>query len=384
MCGGPAAERQGEGRRWRGSKVRQRGCRNRSVGPRASDPGFSRGDKRGIYHTPCSSTLGERQLQRRRRSQIDRRRNADSGGRRPSGACFYRIAVDPTDPDIAYAATNVGLYRTKNGGGTEPVDRWSSGVSSTVLACTDIVIDPTDRDVAYAPLGERRLQDDERTAGSPPGRNWPAASASISTHRPSDSTAPANVYALVANRVTHSGLLRLGEQRWHVVTVAAASGVVDVYGVHAQRRGGHLDTEYRLPLGVELAWRSGQMALGRDERRLDHSSGQPRVREPPDDHLTSTPATTAGSTSRRMAARWSDHINESRDHTVRVHQAAPTSDAYVISGTQDSRNGVFRNHPAFYHSDDGDGGWARRRGEPEERIVYVLRRPPQRPQGGKF
>src|SRR5262249_14837420 len=34
-----------------------------------------------------------------------------------TGACFYKMAVDPTNENIAFGATNLGLYRTTNGGG---------------------------------------------------------------------------------------------------------------------------------------------------------------------------------------------------------------------------------------------------------------------------
>ena len=54
---------------------------------------------------------------------------------------------------------------------------------------------------------------------------------------------------------------------------------------------------------------------------------------------------------------WDDPINEGLSITQYefVGQHA-TSDAMVLGGTQDNGTEMFRNHPAAYHSADGDGG----------------------------
>jgi len=67
---------------------------------------------------------------------------------------FFRISVDPEDPDTVLAATNEGLLRSTDGGATwtAPIPaRWSGG-DSRELAVTDVVRSPTDPDLVYAAL----------------------------------------------------------------------------------------------------------------------------------------------------------------------------------------------------------------------------------------
>ena len=55
---------------------------------------------------------------------------------------------------------------------------------------------------------------------------------------------------------------------------------------------------------------------------------------------------------------WSDAINQGLCITqFQVVDHHPTSDAFVIGGTQDNGTEQYRNSPVFYHSDDGDGGF---------------------------
>src|SRR5262245_20958588 len=67
-----------------------------------------------------------------------------------AGKAFYRIAVHPTNPDIAFAATTAGLFRTTNGGTWTQLTSGLRAISATVRACTDVVIDPPTPDRVYA------------------------------------------------------------------------------------------------------------------------------------------------------------------------------------------------------------------------------------------
>src|SRR5438874_1276924 len=62
-----------------------------------------------------------------------------------AGRSFYRIAVDPTNHNRAFAATSLGLCRTTDGA------TWTSitggglpAISPTIIACTDVIIDRSD------------------------------------------------------------------------------------------------------------------------------------------------------------------------------------------------------------------------------------------------
>jgi photosystem II stability/assembly factor-like uncharacterized protein len=313
-----------------------------------------------------------------------------------TGACFFRIAVDPTEPDIAYAATNLGLYRTKNGGNT-----WTllggglPAIGGSVLACTDVVIDPTDHTTAYAAFwGNGVYKTTNATAGSP---TWTKLLGGFPTSDLSrialavSPTAPANVYALVANG--SDGLRGFftstnGGTNW--AAVAPAVGVVDVFGA------------YTLNVGVDISTPDIVYLSGVELYKAVRSAGTWTVTNVggsihPDNHAFASHPTAhstiyAGNDggiykSTNGGTSWSDLINEGLAITqfefIGQH---PTSDAYVIGGTQDNGTEIFRNHPVFYHSDDGDGGMAGVDATDPRNVIHTYYNPsPQRStQGGKF
>ena len=285
-----------------------------------------------------------------------------------TGACFFRIAVDPSNPDIAYAATNIGLYRTKNGGGTwKELTGGLPAISPTMLGCTDIVVDPTNHNIAYAAFWSSGVyKTTNATAGNP---SWTKLAGGFPTSDLSrislaiSPTAPANVYALVASA---ADVLRGfyvsadGGGSWSAVGAAAA--VVEVYGAYTLNVAVDISTPNIVYLsGVELykAVRTGASwtvtNIGADIHPDNHAFASH-----PTDHLTVYAGNDGGIyKSTDGGANWDDLINEGLSITqfefIGQH---PTSDAYVIGGTQDNGTQIFRNHPAFYHSDDGDGGMA--------------------------
>ena len=97
---------------------------------------------------------------------------------------------------------------------------------------------------------------------------------------------------------------------------------------------------------------------------------------------------TAGFTGRSTAApTWDDSINEGLSITqFEFLDQHPTSDAFVIGGTQDNGTEIFRNSPAFYHSADGDGGSAGvDASEPRNVIHTFFNATPERStEGGRF
>lgn len=67
-----------------------------------------------------------------------------------TGGAFFRIAVHSTDPDTAWAATSAGLFRTTNGGANWTVMGGPPAIAGTVIAASDVALDPTNPDVVYA------------------------------------------------------------------------------------------------------------------------------------------------------------------------------------------------------------------------------------------
>ena len=180
------------------------------------------------------------------------------------GACFYRIAVDPTNANIAYAATNLGLYRTENGGTSwQQITSGLPAISSTVLSCSDVVVDPTNRNVVYAAFWADGVYKTTNAAAVSP--TWTKLAGGFPTTdltRISLALAPtatSNVYALVASRLGRAA--RASTDR----RTAAAPGPRSTRGrrgrrrlrrVHVERRGRHLHAEHRLPLRASSLYKA--------------------------------------------------------------------------------------------------------------------------------
>jgi hypothetical protein len=117
---------------------------------------------------------------------------------------FLQDAVHPTNENIAFGATNLGLYRTTNGGGAWT--KLTSGVpaiSATTIACCDSVIHPTGPNIAYCAFwADGIYKSTNATAATPtwtklagglPASNLERIAVAVSP------TAPNNVYALTAS-----------------------------------------------------------------------------------------------------------------------------------------------------------------------------------------
>ena len=129
------------------------------------------------------------------------------------GACFYKIAVDPANASIVFGATNQGLFRTTNGGTTWT--KLASGlpaISSTIVACCDVVIHPTNPNIAYCAFWAKGIYKTTNASAATP--TWTLLAGGLPTSFPStpplppyslqrislaiSPTAPNNVYAMIA------------------------------------------------------------------------------------------------------------------------------------------------------------------------------------------
>jgi len=157
-----------------------------------------------------------------------------------TGACFYRIAVHPTDPNTAFAASNKGLFRTTDGGGT-----WvqlTQGLPSItllgpVIATTDVVFDPSTPATVYVAFwGSGIYKTTNAAAANPSWTKLAGGLPTASLGRISigiSATAPLRVYALIAN--SGDSLIGLyaspdGGSTWS--SIAAATAVVSLYGAY--------------------------------------------------------------------------------------------------------------------------------------------------------
>jgi hypothetical protein len=72
----------------------------------------------------------------------------------PEGGSFWQLVVDPQNPDIIYATTGAGLFKSQNGGAN-----WdNSGLNG--FAVYALMIDPQQPNILYAAATNSRLEED--------------------------------------------------------------------------------------------------------------------------------------------------------------------------------------------------------------------------------
>jgi photosystem II stability/assembly factor-like uncharacterized protein len=316
-----------------------------------------------------------------------------------TGNCFYRVKVHPTDPNTVFAATNVGLYRTTNGGaGAGAWVKMTNGlppISASILAATDVMFDPVTPSTAYVAFwGKGIYKTTNATAANPSWTLLAGGLPTASLGRIAIAISPTShltVYALIAN--ASDGFMGFhvstnGGTTW--TTVAAAAGVVSVYGAYTLNVAVDISTPDVVYLsGVSLykASKTGTtwsvMQIGAGIHADNHAfAGHPT------NHLIIYAGTDGGIyRSPDAGVTWDDSINEGICITqFEFIDQHPTSDAFVIGGTQDNGTEQFRNSPAFYHSADGDGGSAGVDQTTPHNVIhtYYGASPERSTQGGNF
>jgi hypothetical protein len=312
-----------------------------------------------------------------------------------TGACFYRVAVHPSDPNTAFAASNLGLYRTTNGGTTWTALPGLPAITATVVACCDVVVHPTNPNVAYCAFWAKGVyKTSNATAATPtwtklagglPATNLSRIALALSP------TAPNNVYALIADgNDALRGFYASGNDGVAWTNVGAAAGVVEVYGAFTLNVAVDVSTPdivFLSGVGIYKAVRSmgtwAVTSVGQSIHPDNHSFASH-----PTNHLVVHAGNDGGIyKSTDGGATWDDRINEGLSITQFefVGQHA-TSDAMIIGGTQDNGTEMFRNHPAAYHSADGDGGAAGIDAFDPRNVIHTYYGPTPRrsTQGGRF
>ena len=163
------------------------------------------------------------------------------------GACFYRIAVDPTNANIAYAASNLGLYRTRNGGTSwQQITSGLPAISSTVLSCCDVVVDPTNRNVVYVAFWADGVYKTTNAATVTPtwtkiAGGFPTTDLTTDLARRRSDRDLERLRAGCVRLGRAQGLLPIGRQRRHLDEGdRGRRGRRRLRRVHVERRGRHL------------------------------------------------------------------------------------------------------------------------------------------------
>jgi photosystem II stability/assembly factor-like uncharacterized protein len=285
-----------------------------------------------------------------------------------TGACFYKLAVNPTDANTAFGATSRGLYRTTDGG-----SHWTQltnglpAISTAVIAATDVLFDPTTPTTAYvACWGSGIYKSSNATAANPSWTRLAGGFPTTGLGRLSiaiSPTSPLTLYALVANSGdTLNGLYVTYDGGANWADIAAANPVITVYGAYTSNVAVDIsipDVVYISGLSLYKAVKNGTTWTVTDIGQSIHADNHAFASHPTN-HLVIYAGNDGGVyKSSDGGSTWDDTFNEGLTITqFEFIDQHPTSDAVIIGGTQDNGTEQFRNSPAFYHSADGDGGFA--------------------------
>ena len=231
------------------------------------------------------------------------------------------VAIDPANPNNVYCAFfGNGVYKSTNAGAANPIwKKQAGGLPGSGIGRIALAVSPSAPSIVYAVLGDtsESIRDIYRTKNE--GAAWASlgvdasgvtGSSSYTLDVAVDPSTPDIVY--VAGTSLYKATRDTGTGTWSLAEIGA-----DI----------HPDMHY--------------------------------IAFDPVDHLVVYAGTDGGIyRSSDGGASWSDTINEGLCITqFQVVDHHPTSDAFVIGGTQDNGTEQYRNSPVFYHSDDGDGGF---------------------------
>jgi hypothetical protein len=280
------------------------------------------------------------------------------------GTRFSRLAIFPGGGPLL-AATGIGLYRSTNGGTT-----WAPAGSGLPAgpAATDVVVDATTPGTAYAAFwGNGIYKTTNANATSP---SWskltsgvPAGSTITRIALGISPSSPSTLYALIADTsYTVSSFLSTTNSGASWSSIALPGGNIGGQGFYNL----HVAVD---PTTPDIVYLSG-ISLWKATRST--FSGTWTITNiglafHPDNHAfafdpTNHLAIYAGSDggfykSSDGGSTWTDALNKGPCITqFEFLDQHPTSDTVVFGGTQDNGTEQYRNHPAFYHADDGDGG----------------------------
>jgi|GEM_PF-852081 len=313
-----------------------------------------------------------------------------------TGARFSRLAITPGTTARLFAATTLGVYRSLNAG--LAWTQMTNGIPTGMA--TDVCVDPTTPSTVYAAVwGQGIFKTTNAQAATPAWTKLtsgvPASGTFTRVALGISQTAPQTVYALIANVATSNPATSYsvnqflktvnGGATW--TNIPLPGGNIGGQGFYNLNVFVDLTTPNVVYLSGISVWKVVGTAItnvGANIHPDNHAFAM---------HPTNPQILYAGSdggiyVSTNGGVTWSDSINKGLCITqFEFISNHPTSDALVIGGTQDNGTEQFRNDAVFYHSDDGDGGYAAisQTGSPDNVLsTYYGNSAKRSTQGGKF
>lgn len=287
-----------------------------------------------------------------------------------SGARFCRICINPSTPTILFAATDVGLYRSTDGG-----NNWKKMTGVPSQGTTDVVIDPSVPNTVYAAFwGQGIYKTTNASDATPtwtklasglPGSGFTRVALGISA------SSPQTLYALMSGPYDKNPdksylidkfyITTNGGTSWSQILLPGGNiGGQGFYNINVAVDPTTPDIVYLSSISL---WKAVRNTTTNVWNIVDIGGGfhadNHALAFHPTDHLVIYAGSDGGIyKSVDGGATWDDTINKGPCITqFEFIDQHPIYDALIIGGTQDNGTEQFRNSPVFYHSDDGDGGF---------------------------
>jgi hypothetical protein len=290
-----------------------------------------------------------------------------------NGASFYRIAIDPDNSSIIFAATTYGLFRSDDKG--QKWEQMKNGIpfennNKNNNKVTDVVIHPKNTNIVYAAVEGKGIYKTENARDNNsiwqplniPTFNLNSTRIALAI----SNSSPYYLYALIPsyNIINQFYVFDEYGNNCKAIKLPTINGNI----------GGQGDYNLNIavdPTSSEIVYLSGISLWKATKDSKDPNNWSIKdigLSIHPDQHaFTFDPKNSsiiyAGSDggiykSINGGDSWIDEINEGLCITqFEAMDQHPTSNAFIICGTQDNGTVTYRNSPAFYFSDYGDGGF---------------------------
>jgi photosystem II stability/assembly factor-like uncharacterized protein len=281
-----------------------------------------------------------------------------------TGSNFARIAINPVTSTTIFAASASGIFRSTDGGST-----WIKMSNGTPSApATDVIINPSNTDIVYAAFNSNGIyQTTNANATTPVWNKLTSGLPTTGASRISLSISPSSpqvVYALMSQNgdfinwfynTTDDG------NTWN--SIALPNGNIGGHGDYNLNIAVDPNTPDIVYLGATSLWKASCDATTGTWNFTDiggniHPDNHAFTFDPKNSSVIYVGNDGGVYKSTDGGTTWIDSINKGLCITqFEFLDQHPTSDAFVMAGTQDNGTQQFRNSPVFYHAAYGDGGY---------------------------